>query len=114
MKFSQLADGQQFEYQGVVYTRQGPLMGIDKTGNSRMIPRSAEVVVPDGRPRTTKTELNLQQTISLAKAMNAFADFEVQFSQCINSTGDEQIDVSSIKQCLSDARNTFKSNIASD
>jgi hypothetical protein len=114
MKFSQVGDGQQFEYQGVVYTRQGPLMGVDNAGNSRMIPRSADVTVIGSTPFAVKAEPDLQQTMTIEKVLNAFAHFEEQFNLCLQNAGSDQPELSSIKQCLSMASKTFKSHITSD
>lgn len=48
MKFSLLAVGQQFEYQGETYIKSTPLIAhqVD-TGEQRLIPRSANVVSAD-------------------------------------------------------------------
>lgn len=44
MKFSQVPVGQRFEFQGDVYTKTGPVTARDdRSGRSRMIPRSGEV-----------------------------------------------------------------------
>jgi hypothetical protein len=44
MKFSQAPVGQRFEFEGQVYTKTGPITARDdRSGRSRMIPRSGEI-----------------------------------------------------------------------
>lgn len=107
MKFSQIADGQQFEYQGEIYTRKGPLMGVDKDGNSKMIARSADVNIIASKISETKTEPDLQQSITLEKAMHAFKIFEKAFEQCMEDEAD-------IKECMRKAGAIYKSSLIGD
>ena len=107
MKFNQIADGQQFEYQGVVYTRSGPIMATDAKGRSKMIPRSAEV-----RLLSTAAEAKTtapQKKITVDKAIRAFDDFNAQLNDCMQGQADETgvINIEAIQQCMSSARQAF-------
>jgi len=113
MKFSQIAEGQPFEYQGVVYTRKGPLTGVDEQGKSKMIPRSAEVK-PLGKQLETP-EPDLQQSITLEKALQVHASFEKEFISCIeNSSQDNSATLDAIRKCLAHANKVFKTDIQTD
>ncbi|MCU7814464.1 MAG: hypothetical protein KZQ81_04450 [Candidatus Thiodiazotropha sp. (ex Rostrolucina anterorostrata)] len=58
MRFPQLKIGQRFEYQGKKFTKTDPLTASEEgTGASRMIRRSAKVMLLDG----TVSETSLQQ-----------------------------------------------------
>lgn len=74
MKFSLLAVGQQFEYQGETYIKSTPLIAhqVD-TGEQRLIPRSANVVSADApavAPPPASTHIETQQLQA------AFAELE--------------------------------------
>ncbi len=74
MKFSLLAVGQQFEYQGETYIKSTPLIAhqVD-TGEQRLIPRSATVVSADApavKPPPVNSEIEAQQLQA------AFAELE--------------------------------------
>ena len=111
MKFSQLADGQQFEYQGVVYTRNGPIMAIDAEGNSRMIPRSAEVK-PFGTV-AEKPRLDLTQTITIETALAQHGKILDELRQCITAHGDDagNVSTSTVEECLVMADQKFRAKI---
>lgn len=56
MKFSQLPVGQRFEYEGLLYTKVGPLTAREeRSGRQRMIPRSVEVSLPGVGPLAPPT-----------------------------------------------------------
>lgn len=115
MKFSQISDGQQFEYQGVVYTRKGPLMGVDNKGNSKMIARSADVRPLDNTQAEAKTQTDLLQTITRQDALNAFATFEDHIHRCIQQLArKKQITFSDVEKCLANASSVFKAELLSD
>ena len=107
MKFNQIADGQQFEYQGVVYTRSGPIMATDSDGRSKMIPRSANV-----RPISTAAEVKTaapQKKIPVDKAISAFEDFNTHLDHCLQNQTDETgvVNIEAIQQCMTSARQVF-------
>ena len=107
MKFSQVGDGQQFKFQGVIYTRKGPLMAVDKEGNSKMIARSADVNIISREVTGTKTEPDLQQSITLEHAMHAFKIFEEAFEHCMGDEAD-------VQECIRKAGAIYKSSLIGD
>jgi len=74
MKFSLLAVGQQFEYQGETYIKSTPLIAhqVD-TGEQRLIPRSANVI-SDANPPGPATDD--APRIDAREMQQAFAEFE--------------------------------------
>ncbi len=56
MKFSQLLVGQRFEFEGLLYTKVGPVTAREeRSGRQRMIPRSGEVSLLGVAPLTPPT-----------------------------------------------------------
>jgi hypothetical protein len=67
IKFLHLQTGQQFEFQGVHYTKVAPLIASNNAnGSQRMIPRSAAVTVLQGDTLTQATSTTSQQHPALA------------------------------------------------
>lgn len=66
MKFSLVAIGSRFEYQGQIYTKTTPLVAaaVD-TGTQKLIPRSASVQLIDAVPteRVTPSSVNLSRQV---------------------------------------------------
>lgn len=76
MKYLQLADGQQFEYQGDIYTKKGPMMAVDRSGASKLIPRSAVVTpvsnaVPASATDRPSGKIAIQDMLALFEAFYA-------------------------------------------
>ena len=104
MKFSQIADGQQFEYQGTLYTRQGPLMGVDTKGMSKMIPRSAEVktmTVGSAEPETRPDPV-----ISVEQTEHVLDGFCALLTDCLDKTAADadSIKTTNIQKCIAQSR----------
>ncbi|MDZ7660799.1 hypothetical protein [Thiohalophilus sp.] len=79
MKFSLLAVGQQFEYQGETYIKSTPLIAhqVD-TGEQRLIPRSA-TVISDVNPSAPATDDSPR--IDSREVQQAFAEFEAMLQE---------------------------------
>lgn len=59
MKFQHLKIGQQFEYKGESYIKDGPLMAMHQaSGKKVLIPRSADLVITENSPTQAKVELS--------------------------------------------------------
>lgn len=75
MKFSQLAIGQTFRYQGEAYTKTTPLMArpLHAEGEQRLLPRSAGVELLDDTapPRELPGEIPLAQLDSAMTQLSA-------------------------------------------
>jgi hypothetical protein len=73
MKFQHLAIGARFEYEGKFYCKTGPISASSEQGESRMIPRHADLRPLDGgqEKETPKPGRKLDETIVL----NAFEAF---------------------------------------
>ncbi|MFP3873130.1 MAG: hypothetical protein ACLFQT_00845 [Thiohalophilus sp.] len=74
MKFSLLAVGQQFEYQGETYIKSTPLIAhqVD-SGEQRLIPRSANVISAVMPPAPATDD---SPRIDAREVQQAFAEFE--------------------------------------
>lgn len=108
MKFNQIADGQQFEYQGTVYTKKGPLMAVDAQGQSKLLPRSA--AVSPLTPQADELPPPAAATpITLGQAHEAFETF---YARCLASIETYAADLDShaltdLKQALDTARQAY-------
>lgn len=73
MKFQHLSIGARFEFEGKVYCKTGPVSAAAETGESRLIPRHAELRPLDGGPVTEKPKPGraLEESVVLA-AFEAF------------------------------------------
>lgn len=111
MKFSQVADGQQFEYQGAIYTRHGPMMAVDENGNSRLIPRSAEVSPATGK--TPGPAPDRQRPITVEQAIDSFEIFYERLINCLQdkAAGTDKIKLPDVQQCLETARQAYLKNL---
>lgn len=85
MKFVQVADGQQFEYQGKTYTKKGPLMAVDDTGSSKLLPRSAVVKLLTGIAPPPASDKN--RSIKVEQVIDAFETFYGQCQSLLQDTG---------------------------
>lgn len=79
MKFSLLAVGQQFEYQGETYIKSTPLIAhqVD-TGEQRLIPRSASVISSSTNP--TASSAAEKTSVDSNELRAAFAELEGQLA----------------------------------
>jgi hypothetical protein len=75
MRFPQLAIGQRFTYQSKPYTKTGPLTASEEgSGQQRMIPRAAEVILIDslGKPvKEIKQRYNRSEVRDVLKRFRA-------------------------------------------
>ncbi len=98
MKFSLLAVGQQFEYQGETYIKSTPLIAHHvETGEPKLIPRSATVVIADTGPGAAAAN---KQSISVQDLQKAFARFEAELQ-------DRIVDNTLTHSALADAKQNF-------
>lgn len=109
MKFNDIADGQQFIYQGNCYTRSGPLMASDADGNRKMIPRSAEVTPMAGTSPATQPKLEKQVTI--ARVMQSFDLACDQMGGCLKKLSSTGFDLTELNQCMETVRQAFIQNL---
>ncbi|TDX98138.1 hypothetical protein [Thiohalophilus thiocyanatoxydans] len=79
MKFSLLAVGQQFEYQGETYIKSTPLIAhqVD-SGEQRLIPRSANVISDVNPPGPVTDDA---PHIDARDVQQAFAEFETRLQE---------------------------------
>lgn len=107
MKFNQLAEGQQFKYQGRVYTRKGPLMAVDEKGNSKLMPRSAVVTPLSGS--SPEPVPDLERKITVEQAIESFEAFYTHCLNCLdgieNSIDADQL--AEIRQTLEAAKQDY-------
>lgn len=81
MKFPQLSIGQRFTWQGRGYTKSGPVAATDaETGQSRMIPRSAEVTLVEATPPPSKGRSSLPAE-GLGPALAAYRKETIAWAQ---------------------------------
>lgn len=111
MKFNQLVEGQQFKYQGKIYTRSGPLMATDAQGQSKLMPRSAVVTPlsdssPEPAPEPTKT-------ITVAQARESFESFYTHCVDCLHELENDLAadKLAAMKQALESARQDYLINL---
>ncbi|MDH5179660.1 MAG: hypothetical protein OEZ39_18155 [Gammaproteobacteria bacterium] len=105
MKFVQVDDGQQFEYQGKIYTKKGPMMAVDATGASKLIPRSADVTPASGQTMSKPATPDPSRQIAVQQVLAAFDRFYVSCESL--ARGEDQ----AVAQKLEEARQTFLQTI---
>lgn len=82
MKFNLVPSGAAFSYQGIMYTKSGPISACaDLDGKSRMIPRSANVTLGNSIAAGEDVMIEAKQ-IPLAEVLNALNDYHL---QCLES-----------------------------
>jgi len=96
MKFTQVANGAQFEYKGAIYTKSGPLMAVDETGASKMLPRSADVTPLTGAI-ATKPPTDINSEMNVLKVISTFEAFYAQCQACFQEV-EGKIDPQTLKQ----------------
>ncbi len=106
-KFSLLAIGDTFEYQGERYTKSGPLTAsrLD-TGNQRMIPRSAMVAPLSGTPALSAEVQDKQ--LPAEQVLEAFAHYHKGCQEWLGMT--EKVDAelaATIREAMEKARQQF-------
>ena len=74
-KFSLLAIGEAFEYQGKHYTKSGPLTASRSNGNNRMIPRSAVVAPLTGAAPERIVEAIEEKPLPAGQVIEAFEHY---------------------------------------
>jgi hypothetical protein len=106
-KFTQLASGESFEFQGEQYLKAGPLTARSvASGTQRMIPRSA-LVTPLGETAPTPAEVE-QRTLPAAQVVTAFEDYHrgcLEWLQMIEELDAETAD--KIRTAVQTARERF-------
>ena len=88
MKFHLLPDGEKFEYQDDVYIKVDKLIAnSEKTGQNRLIPRSANVQPVNAQANTTPNVVEEHQ-VQTAKVLKTFDDYHQCCLQCLSDIGD--------------------------
>ena len=83
MKFYLLPVGEKFSYQGIDYTKSGPLTASsDVNGQNKMIPRSANIVVSKDID-VGKLEKSKDEFLPVAKVMDAVNVYHQQSNYCL-------------------------------
>lgn len=104
MKFVQVTDGQQFEYEGESYTKKGPMMAVNSKGNSKLLARSAVVKPLTGTtPDTTAPKKNPQ--LDMAQVTTALDIFYTICLDLLNDT--DHVDKNEARNKLALARQDF-------
>jgi hypothetical protein len=105
-KFSLLAVGEAFEYQGERYTKSGPLTASRANGTQRMIPRSAVVETRSGTtPPPAKVE---SKSLPVEQVIEAFENYHKGCQEWLAMT--EKVDqelAATIRQAMEAAREKF-------
>ena len=84
MKFHLVPIGEKFEYQGEIYIKADKLIANSaKTGQNRLIPRSANVQPVGTQPDTTPKVVEEHQ-VQTAKVLAQFDSYHQQVLQCID------------------------------
>jgi hypothetical protein len=90
MRFAQLNVGQQFSFEDKRYTKTGPLTASqDGTGNSRMIRRSAEVMIINDVP-TTETIEQTKQSYSRQEVLECCGAYQSTLIQELQKLTDDK------------------------
>lgn len=106
-RFSLLAIGEAFEYQGEQYTKSGPLTASrTENGTQRMIPRSAVVITLTGAPVPT-TDVEGKQ-LPAGQVLEAFEHYHKGCLEWLAMT--EKVDetlAANIREAMESARERF-------
>jgi hypothetical protein len=83
VKFHLLPIGESFSYQGITYTKSGPLTASsDDTGSNKMIPRSANIQVSKNLQINDITE-SLDTTLSSIDVADAIKNYHEVVNICL-------------------------------
>lgn len=101
LKFSLVPIGGQFSYQGVFYTKSGPISATAEIdGKNRMIPRSANVKLGDDA-EADEYLAKEEKYLRLVDIVNTVNDYHEQCLECLqlatNEVGKETVDGIKIK-----------------
>lgn len=105
-KFTLLAIGEAFEYQGEQYTKTGPLTASRSNGSQRMIPRSA-AVAPLSGSASTAAKIEAKQ-LSVEQVLEAFEHYHKGCLEWLAMT--EKADpalAATIREAMTEARERF-------
>ena len=100
MKLQQLPMGTRFEYQGLIYTKTGPMMATTEKGDQKLIPRYAVLKLLD--KLTDLDDTQSAHLISESAVLTAFENFYTRCSRWVDETDRFE---------LAQARQTFLSAI---
>lgn len=115
MKFHLVPVGEKFEYQGEVYIKADKLIAnSEKTGQNRLIPRSANVQ-PVSEQTSSTPKVVEEHQVQTTKVLEQFDNYHQQCMQCLSDI-DHSTDPDIInrkKNQLEDARKVFIDSLIS-
>ena len=99
MKFYLLPIGEKFTYQGVQYTKSGPLTASsDENGQNKMIPRSANIQT-DADVSSADSDVVESKMLSTSDVTNLVNAFYINAGECLETLKSETSEAKYMEAC---------------